>query len=150
MRLTIDPGDVTGWAKWRATRGGELIDCGLWYTAGGGVHTSDPHEVWIESPTIYPRSPVPPADVVTLARTAGEWGGRFLASGVPRERLHYVEPRTWKGQVPKEIHHARMWAQLSPIEQGIVDRACRGVAPSARHNVLDAVALGLWVRKQGR
>ena len=79
-----------------------------------------------------------------LALEAGRWCGVYSTIGVVS---HYVEPAQWKGQVPKEIHHPRVWAALAPLEQSLVHEACNGVAPSKRHNVLDAVGLGQWVRK---
>jgi hypothetical protein len=140
MLLTIDPGNATGWALWR--RDG-LTGCGL----GDPRSACDVdwiEEVWIESPVIYPRSKARPNDIVLLARGAGEWGGRYESEAA----VHYVEPATWKGQLPKDVHHARIWSKLNAAEQAIVNAACRGMAPSKRHNVLDAVGIGLWVRGQ--
>src|SRR5579872_885979 len=148
MWVTIDPGINSGWAIW-SLRG--LVACGL-----GDPRLSDRHvvvgvepqqdvihDVWIEGQIIYPRSKVDPNDIVKLAQDAGRWAGRYDSVAVD---THFVLPAAWKGQVPKDIHHARVWAKLSTEEQEIVSRACRGMAVSKRHNVLDAVGLGVWVR----
>jgi hypothetical protein len=100
--------------------------------------------VVIERPMIYPggRQKARPADIIALAVRAGEWGGKVAAftGSVPE----YVEPARWKGQVPKDIHHARILAKLSPEEQAVLTSAGNGVAPSKRHNIVDAVGIGLF------
>jgi hypothetical protein len=140
MYLTIDPGIATGWALWSAVR---LLECGL----GTPPARADLEAVWIESPVIYPHSRARPNDILKLARDAGAHAGLYLSLGV---NVRFVEPARWKGQVPKTIHHARVWSQLQPGEQSIVHEGCLGVAPSKRHNVLDAVGMGLWVRSQAK
>ena len=52
-----------------------------------------------------------------------------------------VKPREWKGQVPKDVHHARLVKTLTPEEMAMVERAA---PPSLRHNVLDAVGIGRY------
>lgn len=143
MHVSIDPGNVSGWALWER---GALVACGL-----GDPRESEKHRihevdhVWIEWPVIYPRSRANPNDIKKLAGEAGRWAGIYSVFVV---ETHFVEPAEWKGQTPKEKHHPRIWARLTSTEQGIVDKACRGVAPSKRHNVLDAVGIGLWVAKR--
>jgi hypothetical protein len=93
---------------------------------------------------IYPggRQRARPADVIKLATRAGEAAGQYARPyGVEPE---YVEPHAWKGSVDKNTHHARIWAKLKPDEQAIVSAAARGIAPSKRHNILDAVGIGLF------
>lgn len=149
--MTIDPGLATGWALWRGTT---LVDCGLDDPRRSELHVVNPPgeyvgdvivDAWIEAPVIYPRSKARPADIMNLCRQAGEWFGTYRTLGV---EAHYVEPAEWKGQVPKDIHHARVWAVLSDDERSVVTTAGNGVAPSKRHNILDAVGLGLWVAKR--
>jgi hypothetical protein len=152
--VTIDPGLATGWALWTSGATTTLIACGLGDPRSTPKHVVTPrhenddvvHDVWIESPRIYPRGHADPQDIIVLARGAGEWGGIY---SVLATTVHYVEPAQWKGQVPKAIHHARVWAELRAVEKDIVDAASRGIAPSKRHNILDAVAMGLWVAKRG-
>jgi len=52
-----------------------------------------------------------------------------------------VKPREWKGQVPKDVHHARLVKTLTPDEMAMVERAA---PPSLRHNVLDAIGIGKY------
>jgi hypothetical protein len=143
MLLTIDPGLDTGWAVWK---GMTLSTAGLGDVPRNVVDLTD---VWIESQVIYPRSKARPEDIVTLAVSAGHAAG-VCSVVYPAAVVHWVAPATWKGQVPKDIHHTRVWAILADRERAIIDLACRGVAPSKRHNVMDAVGLGLYTlqRKQ--
>ena len=144
MFVTIDPGNDLGWAIWNEDG---LVECGLGDPRSSQSHKmSSIHDAWIEDQVIYPRSPVPPSDVLTLAKCAHRWAGRYDVLGAA---VHFVEPSRWKGQVPKDISHARAWAKLSSKEREAVNRGCKGVAPKKRHNVLDAVAMGLWVVEHG-
>ncbi len=151
MYVTIDPGLQTGWAIWCVDG---LVACGLGDPRKSRKHvvvSSNPDadligDVWIEAPVIYPRSKARPADIMKLSREAGEWAGTYRTLGVEH---HYVEPAEWKGAGPaKDIHHARVWAELSDDERDVVSSAVKGLAPSKRHNVLDAVGLGLWVAQR--
>lgn len=145
----IDPGRTSGWAQFvghRLQAAGTFADRAYppaWRHA----------DQWlvIEVPRIYPhgRGKGDPNDIVELALTAGEIRGHYRAQGC---RVVETHPRTWKGQVPKDIHHARVLAALAPEE-------LRALAPLAKrvtkthphgfdHNMLDAVALGLWFLKR--
>lgn len=147
--VTIDPGLNPGWSIWAAY---ELVACGLGDPRSHRRHvvtSANPDadtigDAWIEAQKIYPRSKVDPNDIVTLARDAGRWAGRYDACGVD---VQFVEPVVWKGQVPKETHHARIWAALTADEQEVVSLSLKGVAPKKRHNVLDAIGIGLWVAR---
>jgi hypothetical protein len=57
-------------------------------------------------------------------------------------RLPY--PAVWKGQVPKDIMEQRMWSILGEAETRALRQSVEDVPPSVRHNVYDAVQLGLW------
>ncbi len=135
--LAIDPGADAGWSLFA---GKILVGCGL-----GAPPAGDIGRVVIERPMIYPgaRQKARPADIIKLAVRAGEAGGVYgRAHGLEPE---YVEPAKWKGgSIDKNIHHPRIWAKLSPDEQAIVSNAARGIAPSKRHNVLDAIGIGLY------
>jgi hypothetical protein len=144
MLLTIDPGTDTGWALWGPS-GLELnglMGCGL--SDKKFPLYSGTAVVWIERPVVYPRSKVPPNDLIQLALTAGQISGWYEARGC---KTCYVQPADWKGQVPKAIHHRRIRAELSPAERKLLDDALATLAPSKRHNVLDAVGIGLWIRR---
>lgn len=136
--LAVDPGADTGWAIFDDDT---LKVCGM---GVGGCMRNGITRAVIEKPMIYPggRQQARPADVIKLAVRAGEWGGRCESwFGIQAE---YVEPFRWKGGIPKDIHHARIWAVLKPTEQAIVADAAKGIAPSKRHNLMDAVGIGLY------
>lgn len=147
MIISIDPGKHTGWALWSGLR---LIDCGLGDPRECPSHISERLEhVWIESPMLYGGHPRP-NDIVLLARCAGEYAGRYRLLGA---EVHYVFPAVWKGQVPKPVHHARLWSSLSEDQRKLVyKRSAKrlrepcGDQRDCDHNVLDAVALGLWAQ----
>jgi hypothetical protein len=162
MILSIDPGLDTGWALWRA---GRLAACGFGCPRVHPLHVVQPrtadtdaiHDVWIEDQEIYPRSPVPPNDVLALARLAHFERGLYTAVGCA---VHMVLPRAWKGMTPCTCsarnpdpaactHHSRVWGKLSVHEQDLAAEALRGMAPSKRHNVLDAVGIGQWAIGKG-
>ena len=137
MLLAIDPGADAGWALLGDDK---LLAAGL----NEGALREAPTRAVIERPMIYPggRQKARPADVIKLAVRAGEWGGRISERfGIEPE---YVEPHTWKGTVPKEIHQARIWAKLDASERTVLDKAGSGIAPSKRHNIVDAVGLALY------
>lgn len=57
-------------------------------------------------------------------------------------RVEHVSVREWKRNVPTEALHARLMLPgvLTPAEHAAIDWP----APSYRHNVTDAIALGRW------
>ena len=132
--ISVDPGLKAGWASWGPFY---LQDCGL---VEKEWRIQTPLLV-IERPTIYPRSPVPPDDIVALALTAG----RLSAHA---DSVEWVLPRRWKGTVPKEVMAERILERLGPLERAIYDEAVTKVAPKVRHNVIDAIGLGLWYLKR--
>lgn len=142
MLLALDPGADTGWALFDSAR--RLAACGL------GAPDPQPHgsldEVLIECPRLRPRGEKNPNAILLVARNAGEWGGRL---GEVCAKVIYLTPNDWKGSTKKDISNARTWSKLDSKEQGIVDRALKahpgrdGMAPSKRHNVLDAIGIGL-------
>lgn len=145
MLLAIDPGISTGWAIFSLTK---LIDCGLgedWpLTCWGAVQ----FEAIIELPEVYnPRfMKGDPNDLITLARRVGRYEERLILKGIPVE---VVLPKTWKGQLDKDVHHARGRRRLSDSEKIILDQAEVPIGSlKAKLDVRDAVNLGLW--KSGR
>lgn len=147
MLLAIDPGNCSGWAIFTSER--RLLACGLLDPSVCRWHVpSAISKVVIERPRIYPGGRTKnPNDVLSVAINAGEWGGRYAHQGCA---IEYVEPAKWKGQVKKEIQHARDWARLSPDEQAIVTQAGKGMAASKRHNMLDAIGIGIFAVGRGR
>jgi len=88
----------------------------------------------IELPRIYPlaRQKGDQNDLVDLAYLAGALDSVGVAGAL-------VHPRTWKGQVPKEIMGQRILAALRPEERALMEKVSAG-----RHNAIDAAGLGLW------
>jgi hypothetical protein len=150
MLLAIDPGESTGWALYAS---GRLVACGLGDPRSHEKHrVSDIDTVVIEHPLIYAggRTKNPNSVLKTLAVSVGRWIGTY-EQRAPTAVIETVLPVQWKGSVPKDIHHAREWAALGAVEQAVVTSAfvnrpsrADNVRPSLRHNVLDAVALGVW------
>lgn len=93
--------------------------------------------VVVEWPQVYQggKQKGDPADLLPLA-------GIGAALGVLCPSIRTVLPREWKGQVPKDVMGRRILSKLTPEETGIVD-AC-AVIKSLKHNVVDAVGLGLF------
>lgn len=128
--LAVDPGKT--WCGYARGYLEHITECGL--------HPSDAHPLSVrgndtavcEIPQVYHgRNRVDPADLIAVAAAAGR--------ACALHTVRYVKPAAWKGQLPKNVQHARMWAALTPEETEIV----RGVSclQSLRHNVYDAVCL---------
>ncbi len=148
MLLAIDPGADTGWALFGR---GVLCACGL------GEPPDDVDSPWmygcefeylkvlIECPRLRPRGEKNPNSILLVARNAGEWGGRYFGVG----EVSYLTPNDWKGSTPKATANARTWRSLNEGERGVVDLAFakakgrKGLAKGKRHNVLDAIGIGL-------
>lgn len=129
--MSVDPGARTGVAVFED---GELR---VVFASSKGIFTSTAVDVLvIEIPQIYraSKSRGDPNDLIKVAVLAGKIIGRINAP-------HTVEvhPATWKGQVPKNVHNARVLARLSPEERAKVP---------AVHDAIDAVGLGLWFLKR--
>ena len=83
-----------------------------------------------------------PDDLLQLAGVVGVFSALMSAD----VRIG-VKPREWKGQVPKDVHHKRLLKELNYLETTMIEEAA---PPSLRHNVLDAVGIGLWwLKNQG-
>lgn len=138
MLLAIDPGANTGWAVFDSAR--RLKACGLGDPPAGLVtDVGVIDQVVIEHPVIYPGGRTrDPNSIVKLAINAGIHAGRFKG----RAAIRWVKPRDWKGTVDAEICIRRVLVRLAPEETLILERA--GVCASKRHNVIDAIGLGLF------
>lgn len=140
MLLSIDPGANSGWAVYDNST---LVACGR----------SVPPAAWlegvtdavIERPRIYPHGRTRnPNDIVTLAVTVGELAGALRAYGIG---VRYVEPRQWKGTLDANTCCRRAWARLREDERAVAAKyepPPKGDVPGTKHNVLDAIGLGLW------
>lgn len=79
-----------------------------------------------------------PADLLRVQWVGAALGGMFATQITP------VTPTTWKRSVPKDIHHKRIRAKLTKREAVALERAETAVAAGLRHNLVDAVGIGLW------
>lgn len=142
--LAIDPGACTGWAFFG---NGELFDCGVTEIDAKPCRAVEilqvnysPKLLVIEQPEIYNDRSVwkgDPNDLIKVALQVGRWIERATLAGAT---VKTTLPKTWKGQTPKAIHNARALGKLSVLEANRVPR----MADSKRHNMIDAIALGLW------
>jgi len=136
--LAIDPGEHTGWAVYEAEK--NLIGCGL-----GDPHADRADLIVIELPQVYPMQQVPPNDLIVLAFLAGRYAGVGESSTGPAKgpaEVHTVLPHQWKGNLPKDLCAIRVRAALTPAERTIVDAI--DVPEKKRHNVMDAIGIGLF------
>lgn len=149
--LTIDPGNITGWACFTDK---ELEAAGVMKKAESftiapqtGVRRRSgvwrPDLVLIETPRWYPHDHSDVNDLLDLSVFVGELKRFYEANGCV---IELVWPRTWKGNVPKKITNRRTVAALSPEEVALLPRRPR--AKDFDNNMLDAIGLGLW--KLGR
>jgi hypothetical protein len=141
MILAVDSGANLGWALFE---GQTLVECGLTRTTGDlhalavRLTTRGITRLVIERPHAG-RTRAPARDILTLAVRAGEAGGvlNYLLGVTPE----YIEPGKWKGQLKKDISNRRTEAKLTPPEKSLLSK----IKPlSAKHNVTDAVGIGLF------
>jgi len=136
--IAIDPGKCAGWARFDdATK--RLVACGLYQWREKDALPPRDGVTIVELPRVYPagRQPVPPNDLITLAYRAG-----LLARAVAQDGcIETVYPHEWKKQVPDEILYSRILRELEESERKVIEAA--GCAKSTKHNMLDAVGIGL-------
>lgn len=135
--ISYDPGEWAGFAFWRQAI---LISCGKGEATGADYCAC-------ELPRIYPmgKSRARPNDLIKLAATAGR-----LTAPWPEDKLIWVPPHDWKGQVPQDILEERIWEALSLVERQRLNEVVSLYAKGKRHNILDAVGIGLYVLKRRR
>jgi hypothetical protein len=93
----------------------------------------------IEVPRVYPeRRDSDPNDLITLAIRVGAYVHALMPMGIV---CLGVEPKKWKGQLPKAAHHARLQRDYPAITQAV---ATNVEAESKRHNAYDAFGLLMW------
>lgn len=91
----------------------------------------------IEFPKVH-RSTPNAESIVRLASACGAYTALLQASDF---HVEWVEPRSWKGTVPKDIMYKRILAKVPKPEYDRIDRI-------QDHNVIDAVGIGLWKIKK--
>lgn len=88
------------------------------------------------------------ASILQLAGVTGAVAAMLDAEFLPGEWRTFL-PEDWKGQVPKAVYTQQLYRHvLSPGEIAILDACLRGVPGSLRHNVIDAVGIGMAVHRR--
>lgn len=145
--ISIDPGvKALGWATWGC---GGLERAGLSRTierdlgraiAGHLANLEDIGpcpESAVEHMTYRPTDSTP-QDLINVEAVG-------CAVGCSKaHRMCLYTPSTWKGSIPKYIHHARIVDVLSDNETRTLDWALRGCPKGHRKEILDAVGIGLY------
>lgn len=144
LRAAIDPGKHhTALALFdRDTREyyrGWLIPTGSY--PDGLKHLAGEVEIVVmELPQVYPGARSnDPNDLISIAYAGGVVSGYF-GPYVTRETL---SPNAWKGQVPKGVTEQRVLGAMSQFELDRLSRDLLLIPESLRHNLFDAVGLGL-------
>lgn len=78
-----------------------------------------------------------PNDLLELSGVCG-WICGLLD---PEDVVSYL-PRTWKGQVPKDVHAKRILGRLTPEEAEVLKAA--KIPKSLEHNAIDSIGIGLY------
>lgn len=117
-----------GPVAWRAMAGAVFEYVEEWLPAGTLV---------IEVPQVYrgAQQKGDPDDLLQLVGVEGWLGGLLMPARVVGYR-----PREWKGQIPKDVHNRRVEKALETYELA----QFAGCPAYLKHNVLDAVGLGLF------
>lgn len=149
--LAIDPGNDTGWAFFL---NGQLFGCGLAKPDALPILAGMPSTSWgklvIERPEVYPderNNYQKVNNLITLAVKVGYASSFYEQRGAT---VTHVLPKVWKKQVPKDVHEGRIKNSLTLYEKGLAEVRLSYVAESKRHNVWDAIGLGIWFAKAER
>lgn len=146
MLVAIDPGKrLFGWA---AFEGGRLNRCGLVKGKGfqemmgafdvAAVAMSVPTQIVVEIPQVYQQRlhKGDPNDLIDVALIAGAAAARFRCETI------FIRPRKWKGSRPKGVCNKLTLKTLDREELEAYQSIA--ILASLRHNVLDAIGIGLW------
>ena len=95
---------------------------------------------FIELPQVYNQRhwKGDPNDLLAVALTVGAL--KFAVRKA--SAIELVPPHKWKGNVPKAVMLKRIESKLDTEEKEILSQI--SVAKSKRHDVLDAIGIGLW------
>ncbi len=159
MLVSIDPGvKLAGVAVWDNN---ELTTAWLakgkdWADLAGNILSDlynrypdsirERFDLAIEKPKIYHQSKQKgdQRDIIELAMAVGA----IVTCVAIEAKATIYEPHEWKGSTPKDIMIVRIKEQISPEEH---TRITLPSAKSLRHNVFDAIGIGLHhLRKQRR
>ena len=98
--------------------------------------------VCVEVPVKYATRRSTHKDVDRMLEVVAE-----IKRAYPRDKFFGVSPFAWKGNTPKEIQAARILSALTKAEHDAITWPRK----SLRHNVVDAIGIGLWrVGRLGR
>lgn len=108
-----------------------------------------PDRLVIEWPRIYRagKTKADPNDMLLLTAIGGAIAGALFRD-LPNLEISNVAPNAWKGDLPETQTQARVIARLDEDERQVLAEAFERTAPSARHNVSDAVGIGLDALKR--
>lgn len=132
--LAIDPGASAGFALFVD---GILLYCGTEYT-GEFVDI-----LVIERPEIYRDSKVDPNKIITLAINAG-----WRARGIPHDKLVWVLPKRWKGQIKKTPRLSDYIIYKRYVKGTITPGWNQDWTKKEKFDVTDAIGIGKWMIKQ--
>ena len=161
--IGIDPGVNTGYAILNEN---ECVALGLVHNKNqfaqseavlnrawqylNGAHDADRVFVAIEYPQIYPHMPVPADDILNIAKLCGMIAYSFRSTmyAVPYflEDPAFIRPAEWKGQVPKDIHNARI-LNRDPNVRHMLEMSPH-IPRGKWEHVIDAAGLAMYARKQ--
>jgi hypothetical protein len=153
MNLAIDPGTrALGFALWNPDEP-RIVACGV--SRSESSDATEHGETLLRAAMYHPISRADvesmrwrprdarsqPNDLIDVQTT-----GILAAHYAGARAIIMREPQEWKRNLPKAIHHARIFAALRVDlgEPAIVERACDGAGTNAKE-VLDAVGIALYV-----
>lgn len=141
--VCIDPGtQCAGYATF-SEEDKAMISCGVfrgndWMdTAARVPDFGKVDKLVIEDPRVYPITNVDPNNLMILAKAVGA-----IVANVKAIHTKLVTPSRWKKSVPKKIHQKRILRGMTPEETQILENCL--CPKSLKHNVIDAVGIGLW------
>lgn len=137
--ITIDAGTKKN-CGYAVFKGKELAWANVFSVEEVMLHaSSEPGElVVIEVPRFYQHDHKDPNDLIDLAVNVGQFKRHFE---LQRCRVKLIWPRSWKGNIAKELMTKRILGKLT-----VYELARMPVRPRARthdHNMVDAVGIGL-------
>ncbi len=148
MFYAVDPGKKQSAVA--CFRNGELIAVYFAHQTSVDLDPKLKGEVVMEVPMVYGgpmRENVNPNDLVDI--TAAGMGVAAQLSK-PSTRIRQVKPSEWKGQVPKKITQQRTERLLTQAERIRLGQCLAPIKASLRHNLWDAVGIGLFALKRAR
>lgn len=146
--ISVDPGKhAFGWALFED---GDFIAGGLCgndtQAIDGDLKALGATEAIIELPQVYQQRmwKGDPNDLIEVAIVAGKAAHALAMAGATD--IEFVKPRVWKGTRSKKICNKLTLDTLTSCERAAFDTI--EVLASLRHNVIDAIGIGLWRLKR--